>query len=102
MPSTASLPACTGPAGSPHLQALPGPHQVCGPAQPPLVVARCRMPASGQNTSLHSLSQEDMWEETAGARKSHTSCTTTSHSLASDREAAPRASCWFQARKRRQ
>ena len=39
MPSTASLPACTGLAGSPHLQALPGPQQVGGPAQPPLVVA---------------------------------------------------------------
>ena len=39
MPSTASLPACTGPAGSPHLQALPGLHQVGGPVEPPLVVA---------------------------------------------------------------
>ena len=46
------------------------------------------MLAIGQNTSLHSLSQLEMWEETAGARRSHTSCNTSSDSLASDREAA--------------
>ena len=48
----------------------------------------CRMPARRQNTSLHSLNQPEMWEETAGARRSYTSCTTSSHSLASDRESA--------------
>ena len=103
-----ALPACTGSAQSPHLQALPGPvflHQVGGPAQPPLVVALEGLQHQVQDASehakhqIHSLSQA----ETAGATRSHTSCTTYSPSLASDKEAASRrASCWLQARKSRQ